>query len=191
MPQQLHTGAAGLPAAQLSTQPAPSVLVAFEVFQCALQFGDGLRLAGSCAELGAWNPLAAPTLEWCEGDRWACQLALPPGQHTFKLVIIRQDGSQQWEEGDNRSLLLPELPAGTCTATSGSSGIPLFHVTASVGDTTATAVTVNQAQLQAATAAAAARVTALLVRRAELAARLAALETEVEQRCGRDGGGGW
>lgn len=161
--------------AHLSTHLSTAPLLAFEVPHYALQFGDGLRLVGSCAELGDWDPWVSPALEWREGDAWACQVALPPGQHTFKLVIVHQDGSQQWEDGANRSLIIPELPAFVSTPAFG----PLLKVTAHVGDTAATEVTANQAGLQAAAAAAAARVAALLVRRTEMAARLAVLQAQV------------
>ena len=71
---------------------------------CALQFGEHLRLVGSSPELGAWSTEAAPKLAWSTGNHWSAQVALPPGQHFFKLVVVRGDGRQQWEDGQNREL---------------------------------------------------------------------------------------
>ena len=88
---------------------AGPVLVAVEVPDCRLAFGEGLRIVGAPAELGSWDAAAAPALKWREGDRWTAALPLPPGMHAFKLVVVRGDGSQQWEEGADRQL---EVAAG-------------------------------------------------------------------------------
>jgi len=84
-------------------------------------------MVGSCAELGSWDAAAAAQLEWSEGDCWEGLLALPPGEHTCKLVVVRQDGSVVWEEGADRALAIPE---GAAVAT----------ITCRFGDTAATEV---------------------------------------------------
>jgi hypothetical protein len=70
-------------------------------------------------------------LEWGEGDNWAAEVALPFGEHAFKLVIMRSDGSQYWEEGENRQL------AVVATAPSAA---PALRVVALFGKTADTAV---------------------------------------------------
>lgn len=106
------------------------MLVAVEVPNCQLAFGEHLRVVGSCAELGSWDAAAAPALEWSEGDCWAGELALPPGEHAFKLVVVRQDGSQQWEEGGDRSLLVPAVAAAAAPV-----GLPALRATCRFGNT--------------------------------------------------------
>ncbi len=121
--------------------PCGPVLVAFRVPACALAFGEHLRVVGGCAELGGWDPVAAPSLEWAEGDNWTAAVALPPGQHAFKLVIVRSDGSPYWELGDDRSLQLPAIAADSSSSSSSSSSMaaaaaaPLMTVTCSWGNT--------------------------------------------------------
>lgn len=118
--------------------PTSPVLVAFHVPACQLAFGEHLRVVGSCAQLGGWDPAAAPALEWTEGDNWTASVALPPGQHAFKLVLMRQHGSPYWELGPDRSLELPAVTAkcggrGTSRAVAGAA-VPL-SVTCSWGNT--------------------------------------------------------
>lgn len=156
--------------------------VGFTVPDCRLAFGEHLRVVGGCPELGGWDVAAAPALVWHEGDRWAADVALPAGQHAWKLVILRADGSQHWEEGPNRELRISELAAAAAAAPAAAESAPVLRVTAGFGDTASTAVAADHSQLQAAAQAAAARVAELLARKQALAARLNALETEVVQR---------
>ncbi|EFN52713.1 hypothetical protein CHLNCDRAFT_54374 [Chlorella variabilis] len=115
-------------AAEPGTCSGSSVLVAVKVPDCPLQFGEHLRLVGSCAEMGGWDAKSAPSLDWQEGNNWVAELALPPGEHLFKLVIMRSDGEQQWEDGNNR-----ELPVAVAAAPAGS---PALRATCHFGDTT-------------------------------------------------------
>ncbi|KAL4419771.1 hypothetical protein ABPG75_006869 [Micractinium tetrahymenae] len=122
--------------------PAP-VLISFEVPHCELAHGDRLRVVGSCPALGGWLVSAAPALEWRQGHRWVGTLALPPGRHAFKLVIVRKDGSAEWEGGADRALRVPKLagvPAGAP---------PLLAVTCGrFGGAEGTAMEVDSARLQ-------------------------------------------
>ncbi|PRW33525.1 hypothetical protein C2E21_7668 [Chlorella sorokiniana] len=140
--------------------PIGPVLVAFQVPACALAFGEHLRLVGSCAELGNWDTALAPALEWAEGDTWTVAVALPPGHHAFKLVLMRHDGSPYWELGDDRSLQLPGVAAGSSSSSNGSSSHAaaaaaalLLSVTCSWGNTTLTEVCPDPVQLAAEAAA--------------------------------------
>ena len=111
--------------------------VAFAAPACHLQFGEHLRVVGSCPQLGGWDPAAAPALEWGEGDTWTGSLALPPGQHAFKLVVVRRDGSVHWEAGADRGLLLlPQAAAGgSSDSGQATATTPLLSVACVFGDT--------------------------------------------------------
>lgn len=101
--------------AQAGSNGTAPVRVSLSVPECRLAFGEHLRVVGSCAELGGWRVETAPSLVWQEGDNWTAAVALPPGDHTFKLVIVRQDNSQVWEDGGDRSLQLARTPAARVT----------------------------------------------------------------------------
>jgi hypothetical protein len=60
--------------------------------------------AGGCAELGHWTPEVSPSLQWQEGGIWSAEVALPPGEYSFKCMLRRADGSYVWEAGENRHL---------------------------------------------------------------------------------------
>lgn len=144
---------------------------AFRVTECHVQPGEHLRVVGSCTELGEWDVAAAPALTWQPGNSWAADLVLPPGSHSFKLVVVRQDGSFWWEEGANRELPAPCLAAGTPVA-----------ITCQWGKPAATTVAADPAQLQAAADAAAARLAVLQEEKQQLAQEAARWEQEVQQR---------
>ena len=58
-------------------------------------------IAGSRPELGFWNPSMAPRLDAQNG--YKVTLTLPQNAVvSYKLVKIMDDGSVQWEDGDNR-----------------------------------------------------------------------------------------
>jgi hypothetical protein len=136
-----------------------------------VQPGEHLRVVGSCTELGEWDAAAAPALTWQPGNSWAADLVLPPGSHSFKLVVVRQDGSFWWEEGANRELPALCLAAGTPVA-----------ITCQWGKPAATTVAADPAQLQAAADAAAARLAVLQEEKQQLAQEAARWEQEVQQR---------
>jgi hypothetical protein len=106
-----------------TSSSSPRVPVSFAVPDCHLQFGENLRLVGSCPELGAWSPdaSAAVPLAWTEGCLWLGEVALPPGEHTFKLCLVRPDGSTYWEPGEDRRLRVPSREALLAAAVPSSS----------------------------------------------------------------------
>lgn len=61
-------------------------------------------------------------------------MAVPPGEHAFKLVIVKQDGSTFWEEGSDRSLAVAANGASLAR------GTPALRATCRFGDTAATGV---------------------------------------------------
>ena len=96
--------------------PGPAVVVAFTVPECRLAYGEHLRVVGSCSELGGWDVAAAPALAWHEGHCWEASIAVPPGSHAFKLVVVGIPGGggascYRWELGPDRMLNLPHLAA--------------------------------------------------------------------------------
>lgn len=111
-----------------------------------LEYGEHLRVVGAAPELGAWDPLAGPALEWTPGDCWTGRVALQAGQHEFKLVAMLNGGGARWEEGPNRRLRASELPGG-CAAEA--AGAPVLRAACPrFGDTATTTVTADRAQLQ-------------------------------------------
>jgi hypothetical protein len=159
-PLQTSSAAAALPASPLSpataaaaATPAASsalVLVSLSVPDCRLQFGEHLRLAGECPELGGWSVAAAPRLTFRVAGgaaSWTAELALPPGEHRCLLVLVRPDGSVQWEApGAPRVLRVPRLPPLVAPLEG-----PHLLATCRFGDTAATAcrpVPLEPAQLK-------------------------------------------
>lgn len=71
------------------------------------RLGEVWKLSGGCPELGRWNPEVSPSLSWQEGGIWSAEVALPPGEYSFKCMLRRADGSYVWEAGENRHLLVP------------------------------------------------------------------------------------
>jgi hypothetical protein len=52
--------------------------------------------------------LQAPAMEWNEGHTWTLNVQLPVGAVNFKVVMSEAHGGVRWEQGDNRSMLIPE-----------------------------------------------------------------------------------
>lgn len=115
------------PPSAAAVGPVPVTLL---VSNCLLNFGEQLRLAGSCPELGGWDSMSAPLLQWQPGNCWVAEVALPPGQHACKLVLVREGGDTQWEQGRDR---LFSVPAGARSMT----------VSLQFGDTASTQVAVE------------------------------------------------
>ena len=76
------------------------------MLSCAqAQFGEHLKLAGSCGELGGWDLDKAKSMQWTDGDYWVADLCLPAQEPiNFKLVHVATNG-QHWEPGDSKSAL--------------------------------------------------------------------------------------
>jgi hypothetical protein len=68
------------------------------------RLGEVWKLSGNTSELGNWVPEVSPTLFWREGGVWSAEVALPPGQYSFKCMLRTADGSYVWESGDNRTI---------------------------------------------------------------------------------------
>ena len=71
-------------------------------------WGDELVLVGALPELGGWNPAQGRALSGATWPTWTTAIELPIGvRFEYKLVILRADGSVQWESGDNRVADVP------------------------------------------------------------------------------------
>ncbi|XP_010244064.1 PREDICTED: phosphoglucan, water dikinase, chloroplastic isoform X2 [Nelumbo nucifera] len=71
-----------------------------------VEFGEHVAMLGSSKELGSWKKKV--NLDWTENG-WVCDLEMKGGEEVeYKFVILRKDKSIIWENGDNRSLKLPE-----------------------------------------------------------------------------------
>lgn len=69
--------------------------------------GDSWKVVGPAAELGRWVPDVAPRMVWSEGDTWTTAVRLPPGEHEFKAALRAADGTTTWEDGPDRSVVVP------------------------------------------------------------------------------------
>lgn len=84
---------------------------------------QAVAVAGNCEALGNWDPAKAPLMEPEEMPQWSLQIPLQelPERLEYKFVIVnRADRSEvAWENSDNRSFTLPELPSGASVVLSG------------------------------------------------------------------------
>ncbi|KAK9833607.1 hypothetical protein WJX74_000373 [Apatococcus lobatus] len=87
-------------AGQASSPATFSIRVPF----LQLGFGDVVKLVGEQENFGGWSLSAAPALAWTEGHNWVGTFELAPDTYQFKIVIVRQGGNNQWENGDDRLL---------------------------------------------------------------------------------------
>ncbi|KAF8069642.1 amyM [Scenedesmus sp. PABB004] len=71
------------------------------------RLGEVWKLSGNSPELGNWVPEISPCLSWQDGGVWSAEVALPPGNYSFKCMLRRADGSYVWEAGENRQLSVP------------------------------------------------------------------------------------
>mmetsp|Transcript_30352 Transcript_30352/g.86848 ORF Transcript_30352/g.86848 Transcript_30352/m.86848 type:complete len:929 (-) Transcript_30352:247-3033(-) len=92
----------------LAAPPSPSAVV-FEVRHPSAGAGDQVRIVGSCAALGDWQPSSGLLLGATPASLpvWRAEVDFGPsaGELEFKCVLVKADGSAEWEsiEG-NRTL---------------------------------------------------------------------------------------
>ncbi|KAF8055666.1 rca [Scenedesmus sp. PABB004] len=103
--------------AEVVTSSSGSVMVKLSAHFSG-QVGDKVLVCGGCKALGNWEPDAAPSLTWGEGDVWTATLELPPGTFEFKSVAVKPTVPLEtlvWEPGNNRRVVVPRvggLPPG-------------------------------------------------------------------------------
>ncbi|XRB09731.1 CBM20 domain-containing protein [Pycnococcus provasolii] len=90
-----------------ATIPPNAHTVHFEV-QLQCKYGDTVLICGSTEQLGNWNPDKALPLTCAKGgDMWSADIPLHDGMEStceFKMLVRREDGSLEWERGENRGI---------------------------------------------------------------------------------------
>jgi len=82
---------------------------------CRTQLGDRVFLAGDIAVLGSWKVLSSKA-ELITGPddypRWTCSCRFPISEVKYQIVILRLDGSLQWEDSiqDRELQLVKGMP---------------------------------------------------------------------------------
>jgi len=72
-------------------------------------FKTYFKVCGGTEQLGNWDLEAAPAMEWSEGDVWSLDIISPAGAEIeYKLVKVPRREAIQWENGQNRKLVVPE-----------------------------------------------------------------------------------
>src|SRR5262249_7552100 len=75
------------------------------------QFGDDIWIVGDVPELGGWVPQQGIKLDGSAFPSWHGAVILPQGQAIpFKAVVITKSGAVGWENGPNRTMVLPSQP---------------------------------------------------------------------------------
>ncbi len=88
------------------------------LYAMGVERGDSLVLSGDAPELGSWDLSHALPMVQTEPNLWSVTFdveQLRGGSLQFKFVKIDNGGNACWEEGDNRSLMLPTLAGSTAT----------------------------------------------------------------------------
>ncbi len=67
-----------------------------------------MRIVGSAAEMGAWNPTRGLSMVPAPFPWWEAGADLPAEPAEYKFVVTGSDGSQAWEAGTNRLLSATE-----------------------------------------------------------------------------------
>lgn len=81
------------------------------LYAVGLREGEQLAIVGDADVLGNWRPEAAIPLNPVEGNRWSVTFnaeSIWSGNFQFKFITRRSNGEVRWEEGDNRSIFIPD-----------------------------------------------------------------------------------
>jgi hypothetical protein len=75
-------------------------------------YGQTVKLLGSIAQLGSWNPSSALTLSASQytssNPLWTSVVSLSAGtQFEYKFILVASDGTVKWEGGANRAFTVP------------------------------------------------------------------------------------
>lgn len=94
--------------AQLAQRPQARISL-----HSRIGLGESWKICGAIPELGRMSPEVAPTMKWTEGDVWVYEGRVRPGNHAYKAVLRNAEGMYIWEEGQDRTLVVPpELGSG-------------------------------------------------------------------------------
>ncbi len=98
-------------APELPNPVEASVPLRVEAYCDRTVWGDAVVLVGDLPELGAWDPEQGLRLDGARFPLWTAELNLRAGAaFEYKLVLLRADGSVQWETGVNRRALAQTDP---------------------------------------------------------------------------------
>eukprot|EP00775_Hariotina_reticulata_P004065 gene4065-4312_t len=89
------------------------VNVQFVVPEYFTNWGQVLKVVGSLEELGNWKVEKAPQMTWHDGHTWTLDVQLPVGAINFKVVMQEPHGGVRWEQGTDRSVLIPQTTTAT------------------------------------------------------------------------------
>lgn len=81
-----------------------------------LQPGEHPVLVGDATVLGEWNVPSAPAMHRVEQNMWSVTFdaaTLLTGCIHFKIALLGDDGGVRWEEGDNRTITLPDFQSSS------------------------------------------------------------------------------
>lgn len=96
------TGFTAPTTSEVVTSSSGSVMVKFSAHFSGVP-GDKVLVCGGCRALGNWEPDAAPSLTWGEGDVWTATLEVPPGTHEYKVCVCGGGCSFRGSAGDIES----------------------------------------------------------------------------------------
>lgn len=98
------------------TAPASTAVSITFVETATTGSGDVIKVVGSVAQLGSWNPAAALALSQPSLNAdWRLVLTLPPGtSFEYKFIRVSSGGTVTWESGSNRAYTSPS--GGTSVA---------------------------------------------------------------------------
>lgn len=85
--------------------------VTLSVYALGLQDGEEFFLSGDAEVLGAWNPDRAVPMYRVKGNLWSVTFdadLIWSGNFRFKFITRRSNGMVRWEEGDNRTIFIPD-----------------------------------------------------------------------------------
>lgn len=89
---------------------------------------EEILICGEPACLGNWDTERARPMQPCGGSRWEICLPAEECPHSFryKFLLRRPGAGTCWENGEDRTLVRPELPQGTLfTVEHAATGLPL------------------------------------------------------------------
>lgn len=100
----------------------PTVAVTFKEV-VTTQPGRTIKLVGSVAQLGSWNPASAIVLSASEytdtNHLWSISVDLPSGTKVeYKFINVASDGTVTWESDPNRQYTVPVSCNKTATVSS-------------------------------------------------------------------------
>eukprot|EP00928_Gymnodinium_smaydae_P090044 TRINITY_DN7389_c0_g1_i6.p1 TRINITY_DN7389_c0_g1~~TRINITY_DN7389_c0_g1_i6.p1 ORF type:complete len:807 (-),score=141.50 TRINITY_DN7389_c0_g1_i6:123-2543(-) len=76
--------------------------------QAKAEFGDSIKVVGSCAELGAWNVDSAPCMFGGDYPTWRLEFPASTEAVEYKMVhISARTGARTWEDFEGNRLLSP------------------------------------------------------------------------------------